>query len=139
MSISGSSYTVTVCGTCGKPKSNPYIISPDECSCGIPTPADPQAPTGQGKDGISTNPKIQEGQPCIEGTRIPVHLVLRAIALYCELSGINTAYPDLTEQNAKDALWFGVEKTKLPDNADPQAADHVRCPHRSLSRIIDNP
>jgi uncharacterized protein (DUF433 family) len=68
------------------------------------------APTEGAPQGIWIDPQRQGGFPCIKGTRIQVHLVLRALALHADLSGVTTAYPDLTADNAKDALWFACEQ-----------------------------
>jgi uncharacterized protein (DUF433 family) len=55
---------------------------------------------------ISVNPKILEGQPCIAGTRIPVHSVLRAIEHYGSVDAAVGCYPHLTIPQVKDALYF---------------------------------
>ena len=70
---------------------------------------------------VSLNPAILDGQPCITGTRIPVHSVLRAIEHYGSLDAAITCYPQLTIPQVKDALYFaqvvlepadGIDETK---------------------------
>ena len=69
---------------------------------------------------VSMDPDILDGQPCIAGTRIPVHSVLRAIEHYGSLDAAVKCYPQLTIPQVKDALYFaqvvlepadGVEST----------------------------
>jgi uncharacterized protein (DUF433 family) len=55
---------------------------------------------------VSINPAIMDGQPCIAGTRIPVHSVLRAIEHYGSLEAAVKCYPHLTIPQVKDALYF---------------------------------
>ena len=55
---------------------------------------------------VSMDPHILEGQPCIAGTRIPVHSVLRAIEHYGSLDAAVKCYPHLTIPQVKDALYF---------------------------------
>lgn len=57
---------------------------------------------------ISIDPDRMEGKPCIAGTRIPVTAVLRALTQYVPLEGIATAYPDMTEEQVKEALWWSI-------------------------------
>jgi uncharacterized protein (DUF433 family) len=55
---------------------------------------------------ITMNPRRMNGLPCVDGTRIPVHLVLWAIEHHGSIEGAIEAYPDLTVQQVKDALYF---------------------------------
>lgn len=55
---------------------------------------------------ISVSPNVQGGRPCIDGTRIPVHLVLWAVEHTGSIKGAIKSYPDLTIQQVKDALYF---------------------------------
>jgi uncharacterized protein (DUF433 family) len=70
---------------------------------------------------VSMETDILDGQPCIAGTRIPVHSVLRAIEHYGSLDAAVKCYPHLTIPQVKDALYFaqvvlepadGVNETK---------------------------
>jgi uncharacterized protein (DUF433 family) len=55
---------------------------------------------------ISMDARRQQGMPCIAGTRIPVHLVLWAVEQSGSIKGALKSYPDLKEQQVKDALYF---------------------------------
>jgi len=55
---------------------------------------------------VSMDPDILDGQPCIAGTRIPVHAILRAIEHYGSLEAAVKCYPHLTIPQVKDALYF---------------------------------
>jgi len=55
---------------------------------------------------VTVDPKRVHGLPCITGTRIPVHLVLWAVEHHGSVEGALISYPDLTEQQVKDALYF---------------------------------
>jgi len=58
--------------------------------------------------------KLMEGQPCIEGTRIPVRSVLRAMELYGSIEGALRCYPNLSTEQVKDALYFSQVLLELP-------------------------
>ena len=55
---------------------------------------------------ISMDRRRQGGVPCVGGTRIPVHLVLWTIEHTGSIEGALKAYPDLTEEQVKDAIYF---------------------------------
>ncbi len=55
---------------------------------------------------IETNPKILKGKPVIKGTRIPVHLVLQLLADGMSVEDILKEYPELTEEDVKDAIRY---------------------------------
>lgn len=57
-------------------------------------------------DGVTIDPLIQGGVPCITGTRVSVRLVLRALEQHCDLSEVRIAYPQISSKQAKDALWY---------------------------------
>ena len=59
---------------------------------------------------IWIDPDRQEGLPCIKGTRVPVHLVLRAIEQTGSIAGALRSYPQLTEQQVKDVLYFAQQR-----------------------------
>lgn len=67
---------------------------------------------------ISMNPGILDGQPCIVGTRIPVHSVLRAIEHYGSLEAAVSCYPHLTIPQVKDALYFAQIVLEPADGID---------------------
>lgn len=67
---------------------------------------------------VSINPAIMDGQPCIAGTRIPVHSVLRAIEHYGSLEAAVKCYPHLTVPQVKDALYFAQTVLEPVDGID---------------------
>lgn len=71
-------------------------------------------------DRITINPEVMSGQPCIRGLRIPVPLILRLLASGKTIPQILKDYPELEEEDIKQALsfasWATTEKT-LPVTA----------------------
>jgi len=55
---------------------------------------------------IAMDPDVLGGTPRIAGTRIPVYMVLDAVEYYGTVEGALKSYPDLTEDQVKDALCF---------------------------------
>jgi len=66
-------------------------------------------------DRITIDPEIMPGQPCIRGLRIPVPIILRLLAKGKTISNILEDYPELEEEDIKQALsfasWATTEKT----------------------------
>ncbi len=64
---------------------------------------------------ITINPEVMSGQPCIRGLRIPVPLILRLLAAGKTIPQILEDYPELEEEDIKQALsfasWATTEKT----------------------------
>jgi len=64
---------------------------------------------------ITINPEIMSGQPCIRGLRIPVPLILRLLASGKTIFQILQDYPELEEEDIRQALsfasWATSEKT----------------------------
>jgi len=46
------------------------------------------------------------GNPCIEGTRIPVYMILDGVEFYGSLKGVLKSYPQLKIGQVKDAVRF---------------------------------
>ncbi len=59
--------------------------------------------------GITTDPDLMGGQPCIRGMRMPVATVVAMVADGMTVSGIPAEYPDLTPEDVRDALQHAVE------------------------------
>lgn len=59
-------------------------------------------------DRITINPKIMGGQPCIRGLRIPVSLIVKLIAGGKKVKEILRDYPELEEEDIKQALQFAA-------------------------------
>ena len=53
---------------------------------------------------ISVDPKICHGKPCIEGTRIPVYVILKLLAGDTSPDEILREYPHLTKEDIKAAI-----------------------------------
>jgi uncharacterized protein (DUF433 family) len=58
---------------------------------------------------ITAHPDIMLGKPCIAGTRIPVELLLEDLASGMTLAEIVDQFPQLTEQDLRDAIQFAAE------------------------------
>ena len=66
---------------------------------------------------ITIDPEVMSGQPCIRGLRIPVPLILRSLASGKTIFQILKDYPELEEEDIRQALgfasWATSEKTIL--------------------------
>jgi len=68
-------------------------------------------------DRITVDPQIMGGQPCIRGLRIPVSLIIKLIAGGKSTEEILKEYPELEEEDIKQALKFAawmVSEKQLP-------------------------
>jgi uncharacterized protein (DUF433 family) len=59
-------------------------------------------------DRITVNPEIMNGQPCIRGMRLTVRRVLEAIALYPDRNELKAEYPELEDEDIRQALAFAA-------------------------------
>jgi uncharacterized protein (DUF433 family) len=59
-------------------------------------------------DRITIDPRKMNGQPCIRGMRITVRRVLLAIATYGTGEELRRAYPDLEEEDIRQALEYAA-------------------------------
>lgn len=59
--------------------------------------------------GISTDPTVMMGKPCIKGTRITVELVLRKLGAGRSMAEVIESYPQLTEDDVRAALAFAAD------------------------------
>jgi uncharacterized protein (DUF433 family) len=57
-------------------------------------------------DRISIDPKICHGQACIKGTRIPVHQIVRMLAIGDEIEDLIKEYPSLTREDILACLDY---------------------------------
>jgi len=57
-------------------------------------------------DRISINPRICHGKPCIKGTRVPVFVILDALAAGMTYEEISDDYPPITNEDIKAALCY---------------------------------
>jgi len=66
---------------------------------------------------ISTDPSVMGGVPCIRDVRIPVSVVIKLCSEGCSVQEICDLYPDLGEQDIREALAFAassVETREMP-------------------------
>lgn len=59
-------------------------------------------------DRITIDPGVMNGQACIKGTRLTVKRVLLILAASSDRQEIRQDYPQLTEEDIKQALEFAV-------------------------------
>lgn len=59
-------------------------------------------------DRITINPDVMSGQPCIRGMRLTVRRVLEAVALYPDRAELALEYPELEEEDIRQALAFAA-------------------------------
>jgi uncharacterized protein (DUF433 family) len=63
---------------------------------------------------IIVDPRIMEGKPVIEGTRITVELVLTRLAEGRSVAEIVEEYPHITEEQVTAAIDYAREKVSHP-------------------------
>jgi uncharacterized protein (DUF433 family) len=61
---------------------------------------------------ITVNPKQMTGLPCIRGLRIPVATVVGMVAEGMSHQRILEAYPDLEEEDIREALRYAAEAVR---------------------------
>lgn len=59
-------------------------------------------------DRITLNPKQMNGQPCIRGMRLTVRRVVAAVAAYPDRKDLFRNYPELEEEDVRQALEFAA-------------------------------
>lgn len=59
-------------------------------------------------DRITINPGILNGRPCIRNLRLTVRRVVEAVALYSSFDEIQIEYPELEEEDIRQALIFAA-------------------------------
>lgn len=64
--------------------------------------------TASGFDRITVDPKQMNGQPCIRGMRLTVRRVLEAASLYPNREELFREYPELQEEDIRQALEFAA-------------------------------
>jgi uncharacterized protein (DUF433 family) len=57
-------------------------------------------------DRITVDPERMNGQPCIRGMRLTVWRVVEAAALYPDRAELFREYPELQEEDVRQALRF---------------------------------
>jgi len=66
---------------------------------------------------ISIDPKICHGKPCIKGTRVPVFVILDALASGMTYEEIIDDYPPITDEDIKAAIYYASLATYEDDAA----------------------
>jgi uncharacterized protein (DUF433 family) len=59
-------------------------------------------------DRITRNPAQMNGQPCIRGMRLTVRRVLEAMAIYPDRNELFEEYPELEDEDLRQALEFAA-------------------------------
>ena len=59
-------------------------------------------------DRIIINPKRMNGQPCIRDLRLTVRRVLEVLALYPDRAELRREYPELEEEDIRQALAYAA-------------------------------
>lgn len=59
-------------------------------------------------DRITRNPAQMNGQPCIRGMRLTVRRVLEAMAMYPDRNELFQEYPELEDEDLRQALEFAA-------------------------------
>ena len=57
---------------------------------------------------ITRDPKVMNGQPCIRGMRLTVRRVLEAMARYPDRQELIKEYPELEDEDIRQALAFAA-------------------------------
>ena len=57
---------------------------------------------------ISADPNVCGGEPCVKGTRIPVHVVLSHLAAGDSEDDILAGFPSLTREDIKACLEYAA-------------------------------
>jgi len=64
---------------------------------------------------IEVNPNVMVGKPVIAGTRIPVYLILNLLASGYDEERILQAYPILTHDDIRAALWYAEQRLRYEE------------------------
>jgi uncharacterized protein (DUF433 family) len=59
-------------------------------------------------DRITIDPEIMNGQPCIRHLRLTVRRVVEAVALYTNRDDLQKEYPEIQEEDVRQALEFAA-------------------------------
>lgn len=65
-------------------------------------------------DRITVDPQRMNGEPCIRSTRLSVRRVLQALATYPDRAELRREYPELEDEDIRQALGFAA--TMLDDS-----------------------
>lgn len=65
--------------------------------------------TYRGFERITTDPAVLGGKPCIRGLRLSVQRVLEIVAAHPDRAKLRAEYPELEEEDIRQALRFAAE------------------------------
>lgn len=57
---------------------------------------------------IDVNPEIQHGRPCIKGTRIPVYVILEALATGMNFAEVKREFSPVTDEDIRACIFFAA-------------------------------
>ena len=63
---------------------------------------------GMTLDRITIDSALMNGQPCVRGMRMTVRRVVEAVALYPDHSQLRAEYPELDEEDIRQALAYAT-------------------------------
>ena len=63
---------------------------------------------GMTLDRITIDSALMNGQPCVRGMRLTVRRVVEAVALYPDRSQLRAEYPELEEEDIRQALAYAA-------------------------------
>ena len=69
----------------------------------------------QALDRIESNPDVLAGQPVVRGTRLPVYVIVDAIAEGDSVEDLREAYPFLDRADVQQALHFAARMSRVEE------------------------
>lgn len=57
---------------------------------------------------ISVNPDIQHGKPCIKGTRIPIYVILEALATGMSFEQVKKEFAPITTEDIQACIFYAA-------------------------------
>jgi len=66
-------------------------------------------------DRIESNPDVLSGQPVVRGTRLPVYVIVDAIAEGDSVEDLLEAYPFLERADVQQALHFAARMSRVEE------------------------
>jgi len=64
-------------------------------------------------DRIDSDPAVLSGQPVIKGTRLPMYVIVKAIAEGDSVDDLKAAYPFLETEDIQQALRFSARMSQV--------------------------
>ena len=71
--------------------------------------------SGQPLDRIESTPDVLSGQPVVRGTRLPVYVLVDAIAEGDSVEDLLEAYPFLERADVQQALHFAARMSRVEE------------------------